>query len=52
MSIGEMYKIEEMIHFYRISGVTDVKELVRLGSQIKLSSSGHIYYYSAAIIPY
>ena len=52
MLTSEMYKIEKIIHSYRTSGITDVKELVRLGDNIKLSTAGSIYYYHAAIIPY
>ena len=52
MLISEMYKIEKILYSYRMSGITDVKELVRLGDNIKLSTAGSIYYYHAAIIPY
>lgn len=52
MFISEMYRIEKIIHSYKMSGITDVKELVTLRENHKLSSSGSIYYYGAAIIPY
>jgi len=52
MFISEMYKIEKIIHSYKMSGITDVKELVTLRENHKLSARGSIYYYSAAIIPY
>ena len=52
MLTSEMYKIEKIIHSYRMSGISDVKELVRLGNHDKLSSAGSIYYYRAVIIPY
>ena len=52
MFISEMYKIEKIINSYRMNGVTDVKELVRLRNHHKLSFNGSIYYYCAAIIPF
>lgn len=52
MFINEMYQIEKIIHSYKISGITDIQELVELKHRHKLSSAGSIYYYSAAIIPY
>ena len=52
MFVSEMYKIEKILHSYRMSGISDVKELVELGDNIKLSTAGSIYYYCAAIIPY
>lgn len=52
MLISEMYKIEKIIHSYRMAGITDTKELVKLKYHHKLSSAGLIYYYSAVIIPY
>ena len=52
MFISEMYKIEKILHSYRMSGITDAAELVRLRDYNKLSSAGSIYYYRAAIIPY
>lgn len=52
MLISEMYKIEKIIHSYKMSGITDVKELVTLRHHHKLSASGSIYYYRAVIIPY
>ena len=41
-----------ILHTYRTSGITDVKELVRFREHNKLSIAGTIYYYRAAIIPY
>ncbi len=52
MFTNEMYKIEKIIHEYKMSGITDIKELVELRKCHKFSSSGGWYYYSAAIIPY
>ena len=52
MLISEMYIIEKIIHSYRMNGITDVKELINLRHCHNLSSTGSIYYYRAAIIPY
>ena len=52
MFINEMYKIEKIIHSYKMAGITDVKDLVTLSSHHKLSESGKIYYFGASIIPY
>ena len=52
MLLSEMYKIERIIHSYKTSGITDVKELIDLRHNFKLSSKGYAYYKEAVIIPY
>lgn len=52
MFISEMYKIEKIIHSYKMSGITDLQELIELRHKHKFSSGGGWYYRSAAIIPY
>ena len=52
MLISEMYKIEKILHSYRMAGITDVRELINLSDYHRLSTAGLIYYYRAVIIPY
>ena len=52
MFLNEMYNIEKIIQSYKMSGITDIKQLINLRDCNKLSHAGSIYYYRAVIIPY
>ncbi len=52
MFLNEMYKIEKILHSYRMSGITDIRELSKLSDHYKLSVDAAFYYRRAIVIPY